>query len=65
MAAALKDHLAGRGRQQAERPVRRLLQSSGREVGRLWAMMVAVVMVKKAWIHEAPVRDELPRHDGD
>lgn len=48
-----------------QRPVRRLLQYSSREGMRAWAMMAAVGMVKKTWIHEALVRDELPRRGGD
>lgn len=55
----------GKGRLHAEGPDGRLLQESGCEGTRAWAMMATVGMVKKAWIHEALVRDELPRHGGD
>ena len=42
-----------------------LLQESGREGTRVWVMMAAVGIVKKAWVHEALVRDGLPRPGGD
>lgn len=53
------------GRQHAEGPVGTLLQESRCEGTRVGAMMAAVGMVKEAWVHEALVRDELPRHGGD
>lgn len=42
-----------------------LLQESGREGTRARAMMAAVGIVKKAWVHEALVRDGLLRPGGD